>query len=132
MTLASEQEAGVPGATGPPGELRRRVAGAARGTAGALKSLGSGASAALDRVPATVKATRVGARGTAKSLQTLPDTTLRSLAATSLGVSAGFYLAGAPRLAIAAGVTPALVMGAAMVLRPIEPVVEDEVATPTE
>ena len=132
MTLASEAEAQVPGATSPPGELRRRVSGAAHGTVGALKSLGSSASAALDRVPATVNATRDGVRGTARSLQTLPDTTLRSLAATSLGVGAGFYLARAPRLAIAAGLTPALVMGAAMVLRPIEPDVEDEVATPTE
>jgi hypothetical protein len=41
------------------------------------------------------------------------------VAASSLGVGAGFYLARAPRLAILAGIVPALVMAAAIVLRPI-------------
>ena len=70
-----------------------------------------------------MNATRAGAQGTTIVLQTLPDPTLRSLAATSLGLGAGFYLAGAPRLLVAAGIAPALIMGAAMVLRPIDRVV---------
>jgi hypothetical protein len=77
----------------------------------------------LVRVPGTVHATRAGAHDTASALQTLPDSTLRWLAATSVGLGAGFYLAGAPRLVAAAGVAPALILGAAIVLRPIEPVV---------
>jgi hypothetical protein len=75
-----------------------------------------------------MRATRVGANSTTSALQTLPDPTLRWLAASSAGLSAGFYLAGAPRLVVAAGVAPALIMGAAIVLRPSEP---DLPPTPT-
>lgn len=71
------------------------------------------------RTPGTIRATRLGARETTSALQALPDTTLRSLAASSLGLGAGFYLAGAPRLAVAAGLAPAALLGAAVVLRPI-------------
>ena len=67
-----------------------------------------------------MRGARTGATGTTGALQTLPDSTLIRVAATSLGVGAGFYLARAPRLAIAAGITPALVMAAAVLLRPAE------------
>jgi hypothetical protein len=80
----------------------------------------------MAHVPGTMHATRAGARGTTSALQTLPDSTLRSLAASSIGLGAGFYLAGAPRLVIAAGVAPALIVGAAIVLRPIAPVAPAE------
>jgi hypothetical protein len=53
-------------------------------------------------------------------MQTLPDSTLLGLAATSVGVGAGFYLAGTPRLVVAAGVVPAMFAAAAIVLRPLE------------
>ena len=76
---------------------------------------------AAGRLTGAVLAMRGGARGTTGALQTLPDSTLLGLAATSVGVGAGFYLARAPRLAVAAGVVPALLMGAAIVLRPIKP-----------
>ena len=71
------------------------------------------------RVAGALRATRTGAQGTTSALQTLPDSTLMGVAASSLGVGAGFYLARAPRLAIVAGIIPALVMAAAIVLRPI-------------
>ena len=51
----------------------------------------------------------------------LPDSTLRWLAAGSVGLGAGLYLAGAPRVVTAAGFSPALAIAAAIVLRPIEP-----------
>lgn len=73
-----------------------------------------------ERMPGTVEATRARARETTSALQTLPDPTLRELAATSVGLGAGFYLAGAPRLVVAAGVVPAVMMGAAILLRPPE------------
>lgn len=60
-----------------------------------------------------------GALETTGALQVLPNTTLMGVAAGSLGVGAGFYLARAPRLAIVAGIAPALLMVAAVVLRPI-------------
>ena len=68
----------------------------------------------------TARATGSGARGTTSAMQTLPDSTLLGLAATSVGVGAGFYLAGTPRLVVAAGVVPALFAAAAIVLRPLE------------
>ena len=73
------------------------------------------------RVAGALQTARSGAAGTTGALQTLPDTTLLGLAAGSLGVGAGFYLARAPRLAIAAGIAPALLMFAAIALRPIRP-----------
>src|SRR6185503_3282354 len=42
------------------------------------------------------------------------------LAASSIGFGAGLYLAGLPRLVTAAAVTPAVVIGAAIILRPAE------------
>jgi hypothetical protein len=65
-----------------------------------------------------MQATRNGASATTSALQTLPDSTLRWLAASSVGLGAGLYLAGKQRLLIAAGVAPALIMGAAIALRP--------------
>ena len=62
------------------------------------------------------------AASTAASLQALPDSTLLGLAATSVGVGAGFYLAGKSRLVVAAGIVPALLAGIAVILRPIPPV----------
>ena len=66
-------------------------------------------------MPGSVHATRAGASGATSALQLLPDSTLRWLAAASVGLGAGFCLAGAPRLVIAAGVAPALILGAAIV-----------------
>ena len=70
-----------------------------------------------ERVPGTIDAARAGT----SALQTLPDPTLRALAAASVGLGTGFYLARAPRLVVAAGIAPALMLGAAAFLRPIEP-----------
>jgi hypothetical protein len=76
--------------------------------------------ARADRALAILRAARTGARGTTGALQTLPDSTLMGVAATSIGVGAGFYLARAPRLVIATGIAPALLMAAAIVLRPLK------------
>ena len=75
----------------------------------------------VERVPGTVRATRAGAQGATSALQALPDETLRWLTAGSVGLGAGLYLAGAPRLIAAAGAVPALLMGAAVALRPTRP-----------
>lgn len=103
--------------------VARRVSGS---MSGAVKIARTSAKTLIARVPGTMSATREGARATTSALQTLPDSTLRWLAASSVGLGAGFYLAGKRRLVIAAGVAPALVMGAAIALRPIEPVVPTE------
>jgi uncharacterized protein YjbJ (UPF0337 family) len=77
----------------------------------------------IERVPGTARATRAGARRTTSALQRLPDSTLRWLTASSVGLAAGLKIAGAPRLVTAAGAAPALVMGAAIALRRTEPAV---------
>ena len=110
--------------TSPPphGERPSRLAGTGRRVSGAVTTAGKSAAMLIKRAPGTVHATQTGAQGTTNALRTLPDSTLRWLAASSVGLGAGFYLAGAPRLAIAAGVAPALFMGAAILGRPIKPV----------
>ena len=74
-------------------------------------------------MPTAARATRAGARGTTTTLQRLPDSTLRWLAASSIGLAAGLQVAGAPRLARMAGFAPAVFAGAAIALRPPEPAV---------
>ena len=90
---------------------------------GALGFARTSASTLMERVPGTVRATRAGARRTTSALQRLPDSTLGWLTAVSVGLTAGLKLAGAPRLVTAAGAAPALIIGAAIALRPDEPVV---------
>jgi hypothetical protein len=73
------------------------------------------------QAPGIARATRIGLNATTGALQRLPDSTLQGLAASSIGLSAGLYLAGLPRLVTAAAVTPAMIIGAAIVLRPTKP-----------
>lgn len=120
MTIAAEPDSGNAPAVANDGHPR--LVRAARGisAAGGLVLTGAASGAALlaRHTPGTIRAIRAGARETTSALQTLPDPTLRSLAGSALGLGAGFYVGGAPRLAVAAGLAPAAVLGAAMVLRP--------------
>lgn len=69
----------------------------------------------------TARATQAGAGDTTMALQTLPDSTLRSLAATSVGLGTGLFLARKSRLVVLAGVVPALLAAAAIIVRPMDP-----------
>ena len=109
----------------PSADPGQRRAGVARHLSGAMSSAWATATTFVGRVPGTLDATRTGARQAARSLQTLPDPTLRWLAAGSVGLSAGLFLTGKRRLVIAASIAPAVAMGAAIVARPIEKVVAD-------
>ena len=80
------------------------VASLVRRVSGSIKVARNGATSLLGRVPGTMNATRAGAHATTSALQTLPDSTLRWLSASSVGLGAGLYLAGKRRLVIAAGV----------------------------
>jgi hypothetical protein len=97
-----------------PGHLTTIV----RRMSGSARIVRNGAANLVGRLPASVKATQAGAQATTSALQKLPDTTLRSLAASSAGLGAGLYLAGKNRLLVALGVVPAIVVGAAIALRP--------------
>jgi hypothetical protein len=87
-----------------------------------VKATRARASNIVGRLPATARATQAGVRATTSALQQLPDSTLQSLAASSAGLGAGLYLAGKTKLAVAAGVIPALFVGAAIAWRPAKSV----------
>ncbi len=102
-------------------ERRTRIRGVAQRASGVIATAGTRAAALKDRVSGTMSVTRDGARGSTRALQVLPDSTLRLLAAASVGIGAGLYLAGAPRVISAVGASPALFMGAAIVTRSNQP-----------
>jgi hypothetical protein len=102
-----------------------RAATAVRSGASAVRR---GARGIAARLPATVRAARAGAQWTMTALHTLPDQTLRSLAATSMGLGAGLSFTRAGRLGTVVGMVPAMVMETAIAVRPVAPGVP-EVAT---
>ena len=65
-----------------------------------------------------VAATRAGLVWTTRRVQAMPSSTSRSLAVGSVGLGAGLLVGGAPRLVAATGAAPAIVIGAAILLRP--------------
>ena len=102
-------------------EIPTRRARIAQGARNAVGTARAGVETIARRAPGTARATRTAARRTTSALQRLPDSKLRWLTASSVGLAAGFRLAGAPRLVTAAGAAPALFMGAAIALRRTEP-----------
>lgn len=83
-----------------------------------LKAARKGARRLVGRLPAAFGRARAGARDGASTLQAMPDPNRRLLAAGSIGLAAGLYLAGAPRLVSLAGLAPACIVGTASVFRP--------------
>jgi hypothetical protein len=77
-----------------------------------------GASQVADHLPEAVGRARVGAQETATTLQTMSDPTLRLLAAGSIGLAVGLYLAGARRPFTLAAMVPAVIAGSALATRP--------------
>ncbi len=67
----------------------------------------------------TLGAMPARAGDTTSTLQVLPDSALRGLAAASAGLGTGFFLAGLPRLVVVAAMVPGLAAGAAIVSRPL-------------
>jgi hypothetical protein len=100
--------------------VARPVSGAVTIARSSVAAAGRGATKVVARLPTTIRATQASATEATTALQGLPDPTLRSLAATSVGIGAGLYLARAPRAVVVVGVVPAMLMGAAIALRPVE------------
>jgi hypothetical protein len=72
-----------------------------------------------DRVPEVMDRAREGAWETKKTLDAMDEATLKELAAGSLGLAGGLYVAGAPRLIVVAAATPGiLALGAWATRRP--------------
>jgi hypothetical protein len=93
---------------------------AAKAQEGASAAL-AGARATADevgtRLPDIASAGAGGAAESVKMLQELSDPRLQLLMAFSLGVGAGLWMAGAPRLVTLAALSPALVAGVAIASR---------------
>jgi hypothetical protein len=99
---------------------RKRLGSTVRRVSGTIDFGLATAATLFAHVPRTARATGVTANATTRALQRLPDSTLQGLAASSIGFGAGLYAAGLPRLVTAAAVTPAVIIGAAIVLRPMK------------
>jgi hypothetical protein len=93
---------------------------ASKAQEGATAAL-AGARAAADevgtRLPGIASAGAGGAAESVRMLQDLSDPRLKLLIAFSLGVGAGLWMAGAPRLVTLAALSPALVAGVAIAAR---------------
>ena len=93
---------------------------ASKAQEGATAAL-AGARAAADevgtRLPGVASAGAGGAAESVRMLQDLSDPRLKLLIAFSLGVGAGLWMAGAPRLVTLAALSPALVAGVAIASR---------------
>src|ERR1035437_838102 len=93
---------------------------AAKAQEGAATAL-AGARATADevgtRLPGIASAGAEGAAESVRMLQEVSDPRLKLLAAFSLGVGAGLWMAGAPRLVPLAALSPALLVGIAIVSR---------------
>ena len=72
---------------------------------------------AAARLPEAAERARAGVEETTTRLQTYPDDTLRLVAAGSLGLAAGLYLAGAPRPFTLVAAAPAALVGLAIATR---------------
>lgn len=72
----------------------------------------------VHRVTGAARSSGAGAANVERALQRLSDPTLRGVAATSMGVGAGFYLAGKSRGIVALGVLPAVLAVVALLARP--------------
>ena len=71
-----------------------------------------------DQIPAVVNEARTRAGETNRAMQSLPDLTLKELAAGSIGLAAGLYVAGAPRAVVMTALAPGLLAAGAMATRP--------------
>ena len=83
-----------------------------------------GSARLVDRVPAAVDAVRASAVDTARTVEAMPEPTRLMLASLSVGLGAGLFLAGAPRLLTLIAFAPAIaVAGTWMARDPLRPMV---------
>lgn len=90
-----------------------RAAGDAAGT------VRDGVDSLSRQLPTAIETVEAGARATTALLRVMPDENLRLLAAVSIGLGAGLFLAGAPRLVTLAALTPALLVATVAITRPV-------------
>ena len=98
-------------------QVRSAVGDAADRVPEVLETARTGAERAAAQLPEAADRARMGLEETTSRLQTLPDNTLGMMAAGSIGLAAGLFLAGAPRFVALAAATPALLVGGAIATR---------------
>jgi hypothetical protein len=79
-----------------------------------IRALRAGIDDLADRLPDAAAAVQAGAMATTDSLRTMPEPSLRLLAAVSVGMGVGLYAAGAPRVVTLMAFTPALLAAIAL------------------
>ena len=84
-----------------------------------IRAVRGGLDDIADRLPGAAAVVQAGAVATTDSLRTMPESSLRLLAAVSVGMGIGLYAAGAPRVVTLVAFTPAVL--AAVVLGVDEP-----------
>jgi len=92
-------------------QVRAGAATAAEAVPEVVSMLRGGVDGVAERLPDALDAARTGATATRDSLREMSPPTLRVLAALSIGMGVGLYIAGAPRLVTFAAFTPALLAG---------------------
>jgi hypothetical protein len=90
---------------------------AQEGAAAALAGARATADEVGTRLPGIASAGAEGAAESMRLLQELSDPRLQLLVAFSLGVGAGLWMAGAPRLVTLAALSPAVLVGVAIASR---------------
>ena len=81
---------------------------------GVIQALRDGMDDLADRLPGAAAAVQAGAIVTTESLRTMPEPTLRLLAALSVGMGIGLYAAGAPRVVTFVAFAPAVLAAVAL------------------
>ena len=76
-----------------------------------------GSTRLVDRMPEAMESARASALDAARTVDAMPEQTRLVLAALSLGVGAGLYLAGAPRLVTLIAFAPAAVVAGTWMAR---------------
>lgn len=99
------------------GQVRDALEGAVDHVPDVIEGAKAGAERVVGSLPDAAERARHGVEETTTKLQTLPDPTLRLIAATSVGLAAGLQLAGAPRLVTVLALVPALFAGGALATR---------------
>jgi hypothetical protein len=74
-----------------------------------MRAIRAGIDDLADRLPDAAAVVQAGAVATTDAVRTMPDPTLRLLAALSAGMGIGLWAAGAPRAVTLVALTPALV-----------------------
>jgi hypothetical protein len=118
MTSTTETRAAAADAakTATPADTAKAIASdAGDRVAEAVGTVRSTAEDVGSRMPEVIDSVREGAMEGARTIQAMPDPTQRLVAAFSLGLGVGLSVAGAPRLLVAAAMTPAIVVAATII-----------------